>query len=346
MEIKKFSNIRSIKKTFQQLDSQSRPFQKYDLVKNIFSFAYLVEPLLYNAKKFRKYAFYVVYEDGEAILIAPGTVGDQTFYVMGDKEWDYVDLVYKTDDLDKLSQALHFLFVHLEKYEGIKRISWRYLEEKALSYKALLLLQEQGLKLSSKPDLSVNISLDFESHASYFDSLGKSTRQNCRTAYNRLSRDDKQYSLQMFFADNDRNLIDDKKARRLYKKCINLYLKRQKERYHQPIRYRLRNRFYDYATKSIPQKDGFMSVLFIDGEIAAFMLGLQDKIHDSVVVPKLAIVDNYNFYSPGLILINETAKSLIETKRYSNIDLCEGDEKYKYSMGGEEYLTYIIQLDF
>ena len=88
-----------------------------------------------------------------------------------------------------------------------------------------------------------------------------------------------------------------------------------------------------------------MSVLYIDNEIAAFMLGFQDRAHDSVVLPKLAIADGFDFYSPGLILINETAKKFIETRRCANIDLCEGDEKYKKVMGGEEYLTYKLKIE-
>jgi len=343
MEIKKFSNIRKIKHEFEKLDKNCRPFQKYDVVKNIFSFAYYIEPLFYNIKKMRKFAFYVVYDKGNPVLIAPGTIGKGVFYVMGDKEWDYVDLIYSTRDEVYLSQVVSFLFKHLKDKESIREISWRYLEERSTMYKALTILKDSGLQMSSVPDVSVNIALP-GSYDDYFNSLGKSTKQNCRTAYNRLNREGKKYALETYFASDGKKLTADKKSRKLYKKCLTLYLIRQKERYHQPFLYRIRNRFYDYATRSIPLQYGFMSVLFLDGEIAAFMMGYQDEAHDSVVLPKLAIVDKFNFYSPGVILINETAKKLIEKNKFLNIDLCEGDEKYKFSMGGEKYLTQKIKI--
>lgn len=343
MEIKKFSNIKKIKQIFEVLDKNARPLQKYDVVKNMFSFAYYIEPLFYNIRKMRKFAFFVVYDNGEPVLIAPGTIGKGVFYVMGDKGWDYVDLIYSTDDEIYLSKIMFALFKHLKEQEGICNISWRYLEEQSTMYKALTILRDQGLGINVTPDISVNIPLPNE-YDKYFNSLNKSTKQNCRTAYNRLERDGKNCVLEMHFATDGKNLIDDKRTKKIYKACLKLYLRRQKERYHQPLLYRLRNRFYDYATKSIPLKYGFLSVLYINNEISAFMMGYQDDKHNSVILPKLAIVDKFNFYSPGVILINETAKQLIEKNSFLNIDLCEGDEKYKFSMGGEKYLTMKMKI--
>ena len=59
----------------------------------------------------------------------------------------------------------------------------------------------------------------------------------------------------------------------------------------------------------------------------------------SVIIPRLSINDDFLKYSPGIVLINETAKKLAENKNIDNLDLSKGDEKYKLSMGGEVYYT-------
>ena len=74
------------------------------------------------------------------------------------------------------------------------------------------------------------------------------------------------------------------------------------------------------------------------------MMGLTDKNNKSIIIPRIAIDDAFSFYSPGLCLINETIKHLIENTEYANLDLCDGDEKYKFDMGGTEYLTYKLNI--
>ena len=73
--------------------------------------------------------------------------------------------------------------------------------------------------------------------------------------------------------------------------------------------------------------------------IAAFLSGLIDKNSKSVIIPRLSINDDFLKYSPGIVLINETAKKLAENKNIDNLDLSKGDEQYKFSMGGEVYYT-------
>jgi len=49
--------------------------------------------------------------------------------------------------------------------------------------------------------------------------------------------------------------------------------------------------------------------------------------------------DSFSFYSPGIILINEVLKLLLD-KNFSSLDLALGHEPYKYSMGAEDYFAY------
>lgn len=78
--------------------------------------------------------------------------------------------------------------------------------------------------------------------------------------------------------------------------------------------------------------------LDIDGTLAAFMSGL---VKDNVfVVPRLSINNEYRRYSPGIILINEAIKYFISDTKITILDLSQGQESYKYNMGGKEHYTY------
>ena len=47
--------------------------------------------------------------------------------------------------------------------------------------------------------------------------------------------------------------------------------------------------------------------LCIDGQLAAFMSGMLGLKHE-YVVPRLSINDEFGFYSPGMLLLNEAVK--------------------------------------
>ena len=176
-------------------------------------------------------------------------------------------------------------------------------------------------------------------------SLKKSVRQNCRTAYNRLARDGKKYELKIFFAPKNKPLKSDRKAKKAFNECMKIYLNRQMKRYKTPKKYILRIKYYDYFTRSVTDENGFISMLLVDNKIAAFMMGLSDLKRESIIIPRIAIDDEYNFYSPGLLLIDQTIKYLGENTPYRDLDLCDGDEKYKYDMGGIDYFTYKMHID-
>ena len=338
MHVKLYHNIRSIRKIYMNLSEKSGPLQQYHVVKRIFSFCYWIEPLFYNLKKFRSYVFYVVYDEEIPVLIVPCTTTKDETFIMGGKEWDYVDLVYSTDKISYLKEAFTAWFNYL-KSNGIRKIHWFYLGEDALSYKVLQEMNGDVICTNFLPEKNVKILFPNE-RAEYFNKLSKSVRQNCRTAYNRTKRDEKKCQVNVFCANEGEGLRDNNEAYATYKKCMKLYLKRQRNRYHTPLRYMLRIKYYDYFTKSVVDKDGFISTLSIDGELAAFMMGFLDRTRKSIIIPRLAIDDTYCFYSPGLYLINETIGYLINETDFRCLDLCDGDEKYKYDMGGTEYLTY------
>lgn len=61
-------------------------------------------------------------------------------------------------------------------------------------------------------------------------------------------------------------------------------------------------------------------------------------------MPRLAIDDNYRFYSPGYVLLAETLKYLGANTEVHELDLSRGEEKYKLDLGGTPYKTTDILL--
>lgn len=96
----------------------------------------------------------------------------------------------------------------------------------------------------------------------------------------------------------------------------------------------------------VTSEEGFVAIVKIDGQVAAFMEGYNNVRMESLEVPRLAINDEYYFYSPGVLLVNETMKWIYGQDDVSILDLCRGTEKYKTDMGGIVYstLNYVLDL--
>ena len=89
--------------------------------------------------------------------------------------------------------------------------------------------------------------------------------------------------------------------------------------------------------------NGQFFILSIDDIPAAVMAGFFSRSRDSFVVPVLFSNNDFLRYSPGIILINEVIKELIQ-ESVNYLDLARGNEQYKYMMGGETHLNYTILL--
>ena len=177
-------------------------------------------------------------------------------------------------------------------------------------------------------NVSINIGNDYES---YFSSLSKHTRQNVRTAYNRVKKEGTSLNYSVF--------INQKIPQKLLNELIELYCDRHEKHY--GVKSSKFKRFYlkhfDFSTACLRQYKNFCAVLKLNSEIVAFLSGLINEQNKSIIVPRLSICDEYSRYSPGVILINETAKRIAEAKDLQILDLSKGKEQYKVSMGGEIY---------
>lgn len=165
----------------------------------------------------------------------------------------------------------------------------------------------------------------FSDYYSFYNSLKKHMKQNIRTAYNRLSTDNGIFRFETIpYA-----VISEELSRSIQV----LYLNRQISKYGKSVLYRLFVKYIDLGTKIYKAKNITVVayILYINNEIAAFFDAI--LAGNSVIIPRLAISDEFNRYSPGIILLNESIKYLINNKVWS-IDLTHGTEPYKLAMGG------------
>ena len=173
------------------------------------------------------------------------------------------------------------------------------------------------------------------SYEEYFAGLSKHTRQNIRTAYNRLNTDGRTYSMEIW--------RDKKIPRRLMNQLLDRMYERKISEYGISVN-RLKLAYIkniDFQTAyQRTWKDNYCAIFRVDGEIAAFLLGVISGA--SLLVPRLAINEEFERYSPGILMLNELAKTFDESQEIRFIDLQSGAEPYKLTMGGQVYNHYVL----
>ncbi len=329
----RYYNISKVKEIWHKLYQENEmfsPFQDYDYVANYCH--------LYPNKKGRCNVFYVLYQADskgkKPVMICPLSVSlllkqARGYEILGGREADIADFIYASSL--SLSEAKACLKKLLETL-GLP-LRFKHLSEDSIILSAV---RELYPELQLNEEIYLRIPKQ-ESVEDYIASLSKSTRQNVRTAYNRMKRDELEFELEVAYPT--------KTNEALYEACIEAYVERQKNFYNQS--YILGSkamtawyyRHFDPESKSLASSPkSFVSALKINGSVAGVIMAFSHN--NTIVVPRLAINSAYNFYSPGVVLLVETMRYLLEHTELNSIDLCLGNERYKYSMGGVEYRSY------
>lgn len=187
------------------------------------------------------------------------------------------------------------------------------------------------------PRSSFHIPLgNFASYDDYFKSLSSHQRQNLRTLYNHVAKNNTRVELKMFDRDN---LPDDSYMRRVW----DLYFMRKAiwRNKRQGIansivrRVEIAREMSGEKTESLRAlTEARLFAVEVDGNLAAFLLMYLDS-HSNAVIPKLAIHPDYQRQSPGNLLLVETLKWCFGNN-VCDFDLSRGDEVYKRRFGGVE----------
>ena len=184
-----------------------------------------------------------------------------------------------------------------------------------------------------------NVKIIFCSYDEWFSGLKKSVRQNLRTAYNRIDKDEITYNVDYYTGESiPKNLLE---------QLVTVYNNRHAEHYQ--IKTSAIKRFYlqhlDFSTRDLGNNpDARHAVLFINHQVAAFFSGYFDSFSKSIIIPRLSINPDYYRYSPGYVLLSEAIKNYSENSDVNCLDLSTGVEKYKLDLGGTIYkkINYLL----
>lgn len=246
----------------------------------------------------------------------------------------HIDFIYDSS-VDRYDMDNVFLLLK-ECYKGFV-LRLKNVNEKSLVAKYILDGCVCDFKVTKKQPC-VNI-VFYDDYSQYYKGLTKSVRQNLRTAYNKVNKENVELRLECKRGGEiDRSLI---------KQQLKIYNKRNSEQRRGKDKGfigKFKQLYFDPLTLySLEAKSTWSFSLYLNNELCGFMIGFETNFN-SIVIPRLAIDSKFAKYSPGKLLINEAVKYLIDNSSIRNIDLSRGDEKYKYDMGGSTHWNYSFEL--
>ncbi len=288
--------------------------------------------------------------NGEVLLIVPlwvvkktfGKFNRKGFYIFGHGGWsDYLNFIYKDFDAD----AIDYLLVQLRDKYKISDFYFENIQNGTDLYEYLSVRCNQKDMTSQ---VCVGLSIGGLRFEEYNKSLSKQSRQNIRTANNRLARDGK--SLVYNTDDQAVNLGK-------FASYRNIRVAKKNDWGGKTLKWRIINfistkllrrgwyKFAEYAPYTHDSNSKFMTAKTPDGELcASFNYGVSQDGR-SIVLMAVSTNPAYSKYSPGILLAYNFIKEAIESNRYDYIDFTRGNEPYKFALGGKEHLISNIHID-
>lgn len=335
--IKVYNDIRKIRDDWNKLydaNPKLTPYQSYDWNRNLQKRHFL----LYTDRNRYKIDYIVYYDDNNssAKIIAPllsPKNGKDEITILGNKsKAGELNFIYSKD-------------VNYNDFDNIfKYIKTTYPNQEVLLFEIPRFTELGDYLYNNKNNLFVHFfqrdnvkSLIPETVEELNKNLSKSVRQTIRTSYNRIARDNLEHKLEINYG---------------YKFSLNelktisaIHNKRKKQWGYEienetdiqlltRIKQLARDTFFD-PFFMFSENNNFLYVKYlINDKIAAFFIALK-KENDYCIVPTLIHDTEYDFYSPGLLMIYEFLCYEIDKKNIRTFNLSRGSEPYKI-----RYLPY------
>ena len=171
--------------------------------------------------------------------------------------------------------------------------------------------------------------------------LSKNSRQNIRTARNRLLKDG--LDIKFSFDDKpDLKICKRMRAKRVAKKneakTIFDWLRHLKRAF----KSKMEIVFPSYLPFETDKESRFLTA-YIDDELAAFFNYAFDKHHSEILLMAVGTNEKFIRYSPGMLLVYEYVTSQIVSREIKILDFTRGDEPYKYHLGGSDHLIHSVE---
>jgi len=305
------------------------PYSSYEYNKIVHEYKKLKPKAWLESNCFYKW----IDSNGTTKIILPLSLYKNTISIYGDNisGAGHLDFVYSklVTDEDFMN-----MFSELRTIWGGKKLILTKLNESSLLYKFLAKFSQELFPNSVLEAERECVKIDFANdYDSYYKGLSKSVRQNLRTSYNKLAKNNKLYELKVF----SKTLCDEQTLNDI----IHVYTKREFERKQKSYSYfkYFKNRYFNvllWAMKAMQTQCTF--AFYIDQKLAAYMTGFETN-RKSIVFPMLAIDKDLGAYSPGKLMINESVKYLVQQSDIRCLDLSRGAESYKFDMGGTKHVN-------
>lgn len=295
----------------------------------------------YNRRLSKIYIFQVI-EDGKVVLIAPMIVQRKSFgikwlgrkkgiYFLGIESYsDYMNMIYdhvENSWFDFIFKEISKLFSQLDfKLEYVR-------DDTALAAWCKKKRLEDHLTTSAFVELPATAE-------EYNTRLSKSTKQNLRTALNRMKKDGYVYELFVHKNINDEEFINElstihaertKIKNRVHDQdWIHYYSRMLHANYEE-----LKNKTYDIIKNSMRRmKNSVIVVVKMNNETVGYLYGLRDD--RAIRIMQNCFKNQYAFYSPLFRGAYDFIVNQIENPQngITQVDFTRGDEPYKIKLGG------------
>ena len=304
-------------------------------------------------KAFSKVSVYIVYNEEKPVLILPLIVQIKTtkikwigrkkgLYILGiDSYSDYLNAVYK----DISDEALDALFYKIEK--DFPDLDIRFTDIVENTYIDDYLKRKKILPCGTGVSVAVKKA---ESLEEYNQLLSKHTKQNLRTATNRMSKDGIIYELIILSRIEDSQLLNN---------LLQLHMQRMKEKELQAAKHdvvhkvsrkiRVFVRSYNEKHNNIvvesmrTMEQSETVIVKVNSNIAGYLYCLIDR--NKIRVLQNCVNKKYSYYSPMFRGIYDYITRLYKRNEIQFLDFTRGNEEYKYKLGGVETIlnSYVFR---
>lgn len=243
---------------------------------------------------------------------------------------DYLNLIYN----EQFSYEDFILLIRaVTQRTGRKSFYFNLLQEKTRTYDYVQRLAVR----QDECNICVRIALP-SSYDAYYSSLSKSTRQNVRTAINRMNKQGLNSELRLFTnSDITSEIVQD---------MLEIYAERyeKKNQYNrlsmlQNVKKFLMQGKRNLISDALGKTEGsLVAAEYIEGKMAAYAFMLFDRDRKIVCVPRVATAEAFYFFSPGMLLFVDFIREVYQKNplidKIEVIDLTNGDETYKFRLNG------------
>lgn len=335
VQIEVYKNMRDVRVLWERLYNNSpielTPFSSYaynyNSLQNLFwrFRGYLFKPLF----------FHCIEDENEALFLLVRNKKKHTLSTMPVyTPVDYSEVLTNTTNLSFLKQAI----LKIQEINSGYSIQWNSIHDGSLLY----------MVLSSLPAYVENcVKIEVDSYEKYFSNLSKHQRQNIRTMYNRLASRNISHCLNLYetqipceVAKDYRRLLFHRALQRIQARN-DLSLKSKFIMRYNALAVRFKNAIIPSGRQN---KDIIIFQYCLASKPVAYISGMYSVDKKTFYISQLAGDRKYSEYSPGILMLNEVIKLLLE-KGVTTIDITRGDEPYKLAMGGTLHYNYSYTLD-